>query len=134
MPPVQIPIQYWDDSICLDTDFTLKYATSAKKNEETAAQFRSRTAQELFDSGKKWEAYAVLYNTSMVEHAYWPLCLKGYLGTVEETAEIIEGRFQWMRSTRAKLEQRILDEDESLENIVKLVKSIQRVLTFGFWK
>jgi hypothetical protein len=134
MPPIQIPIQYWDDSIYLGTDFTLKYATSEKKNEETPAQFRARTAQELFDSGKKWEAYTVLYNTLMVAHAYWPLCLKGYLGTVEETAEIIEGRFQWMRSVRAKREQRILDEDESLENIVKLVKRVRRVFTFGFWK
>lgn len=134
MPPVQIPIQYWDDSIYLDTDFALKYATSAKKSEETAAQYRARIAQELFDSDKKWEAYTVLYNTMMLAQLYWPLWLKGYLGTVEETAEIIEGRFQWMRSVRAKREQRILDEDQSLENIVKLVKSIRRVLTFGFWK
>lgn len=127
-------VQHWDGSITTDTNFTYSYALTPKNESETEAEYRARTARELWANGDKWTAYKVLQNSRDVSYFFVSAELMGAYGDIDRTAEIVQARYENMR----RLQERRMEiqrlEVEQRERISQFLKTLRKVLTFGLWR
>lgn len=123
----------YDPSITTHVDYAEARAKSPIKPGESRAAFRARVARELFASGDAWTAYQVLQNTNVVDYFFVYSELRGAYGSVEETAQVVQERYEWMLAREHEEIARRISEEKAREEFWAFVHKWRRILTLGRW-